>query len=85
MGDFDPRKHTAQEAGYNAQDKYVRGLKMSATAFQNMVAGHSSEEEAGMRKQVDEAEAAGLRNYQVKHPRGYYTIENGIVIGSGMG
>jgi hypothetical protein len=38
-----------------------------------------------MRQQVDEAEAKGLRKYQVKHPKGYYNIENGIVIGSAKG
>jgi hypothetical protein len=38
-----------------------------------------------MRKQVDEAEAKGLRTYQVKHSKGYYNIENGIVIGSAKG
>lgn len=85
MGDFDPRQHTAQEAGYTSENKYVRGLKMSQTSFGNMAAGHSPDEVATMRKQVDDAEARGLRKYQVRHARGYYDIENGIVIGSGMG
>jgi hypothetical protein len=85
MGDFDPKQHTAEEAGYDAQDRYVRGLKMPESRFRNMVFNHSPEEQASMRKQVDEAEAAGLRTYQVKFAKGFYTIENGSVIGSGKG
>jgi len=85
MGDFDPKKHTAEEAGYDAKDNYVRGLKMPEKRFKNMVHNHSAEEQQSMRKQVDEAEAAGLRSYQVKHSKGYYMIENGIVIGSAKG
>ncbi len=84
MGDFDPRKHTAQEAGYTSENTYVRGLQMSQESFENMAAGHSRDEVSSMRKQVDDAEAAGLRKYQVRHPRGYYNIENGLVIGSSM-
>lgn len=85
MGDFDPKKHTAEEAGYDAKDNYVRGLKMPEKRFKNMVHNHSADEQKSMRKQVDDAEAAGLRSYQVKHSKGYYTIENGIVIGSAKG
>jgi hypothetical protein len=83
MGDFDPKKHTAEERGYNAEDNYVRGLRMPESRFENMVHGHSTREQESMRQQVDEAEAQGLRSYQVRHAKGYYTIENGIVIGSG--
>ena len=85
MGDFNPKVHTAEEKGYDANDNYVRGLKMPDTRFQNMVHGHSAEEQKSMRKQVDEAEAKGLRTYQIKHAKGYYNIENGIVIGSAKG
>ena len=28
MGDFNPKVHTAEEKGYDANDNYVRGLKM---------------------------------------------------------
>ncbi len=82
MGTFNPREHTAEESGYDANDNYVRGLRMPESRFRNMVQNHSEEEKAGMRKQVDEAEAKGIRTYQVRHSRGYYSIENGIVIGS---
>jgi len=85
MGDFNPKQHTAEEAGYDLKDNYVRGLKMPEKRFKNMVHNHSPEEQKSMRKQVDEAEAAGLRTYQVRHSRGYYSIENGIVIGSARG
>ena len=85
MGDFDPKKHTAEERGYDAKDNYVRGLRMPPTRFENMVHGHSDAEKKSMRQQVDEAEAEGHRTYQVKHAKGYYTIENGIVIGSAKG
>jgi hypothetical protein len=82
MGDFDPKKHTAEEAGYDAKDNYVRGLKMPDSRFENMVHGESAAEQQSMRKQVDEAEAKGLRTYQVKYSKGYYNIENGIIKGS---
>jgi hypothetical protein len=85
MGDFDPKKHTAEERGIDASGNYVRGLKMPDTRFENMVHGHPASEQESMRKQVDEAEAKGLRTYQVKHSKGYYNIENGIVIGSAKG
>ncbi len=85
MGDFDPRKHTAEERGIDAKGNYVRGLKMSETRFKNMVTGHSPAEQQSMRQQVEEAEAKGLRTYQIKHAKGYYNIENGIVIGSAKG
>ncbi len=85
MGDFNPKVHTAEQKGYDANDNYVRGLKMPDERFQNMVHGHSAEEQKKMRQQVDEAEAKGLRTYQVKHAKGYYNIENGIVIGSARG
>ncbi len=85
MGDFDPRQHKAEESGEDANGNYVRGLKMPDSRFKNMVLGHSPEEQKSMRQQVDEAEAKGLRTYQVTHSRGYYDIENGIVKGSGMG
>lgn len=85
MGDFDPRKHTAEEAGYDARDNYVRGLRMPPTRFKNMVHSHPADEQNTMRQQVDEAEEKGLRTYQVKHSKGYYNIENGIVVGSGRG
>ncbi|OPZ42470.1 MAG: hypothetical protein BWY93_01821 [Euryarchaeota archaeon ADurb.BinA087] len=85
MGDFDPRKHTAEERGIDAKGDYVRGLKMSETRFKNMVTGHSPAEQQSMRQQVEEAEAKGLRTYQIKHAKGYYNIENGIVIGSAKG
>lgn len=85
MGDFNPKEHTAEERGINAKGDYVRGLKMPPSRFENMVHGHSEAEKKSMRQQVDEAEAKGLRTYQVKHAKGYYNIENGIVIGSGRG
>jgi hypothetical protein len=85
MGDFNPKEHTAEEKGYDATGNYVRGLKMPPSRFENMVHGHSAAEQKSMRQQVDEAEAKGLRKYQVKHPKGYYNIENGIVIGSAKG
>jgi len=58
---------------------------MPGSRFDNMVHGHSAAEQKSMRQQVDEAEAKGLRTCQVKHSRGYYNIENGIVTGSGKG
>jgi len=85
MGDFDPNKHTAEQRGYDAKGNYVRGLKMPESRFENMVHGHSAAEQQSMRQQVNEAEAKGLRTYQVKHSKGYYNIENGIVIGSARG
>jgi len=85
MGDFNPKEHTAEEAGYDAKNNYVRGLKMPDSLFNNMVHGHSANEQTSMRQQVDEAEAKGLRTYQVKHSKGYYNIENGIMIGSARG
>jgi hypothetical protein len=59
MGDFNPKEHTAEESGYDAKDHYVRGLKMPESLFQNMVHGHSPDEEKRMRQQVDEAEGKG--------------------------
>jgi len=85
MGDFDPRTHIAEEAGYDANENYLRGLKMPGTRFGNIVHNHPPDEQRSMRMQVDEAEAAGLRHYQVRHSRGFYIIENGIVVGSGRG
>ena len=85
MGDFNPKEHTAEEKGYDAEGNYVRGLKMPESRFKNMVHGHSADEQRSIRQQVDEAEAKGLRTYQVKHSKGYYTIENGIVVGSARG
>lgn len=85
MGDFNPIEHTAEDKGYDAQGNYVRGLKMPPNRFKNMVHGHSPADQQSMRQQVDEAEAKGLREYQVRHSRGYYMIENGIVIGGGGG
>ena len=85
MGDFAPTKHTAGGSGYDANGNYVRGLKMPPTRFENMVHGHPSAEQQSTRQQVDEAEVKGLRIYQVKHARGYYNIENGIVVGSARG
>jgi hypothetical protein len=82
MGEFNPKEHTAEQRGYDAKGNYVRGLKMPPSRFENMVHGHSSDEQKSMRQQVNEAEARGLRKYYVKHSRGYYTVENGIVIGT---
>lgn len=84
-GDFDPRLHTAEESGFIPEGGFARGLKMPDSRFSNMAAGHSPEEVASMRKQVDEAEAKGLRNYIVKFSNGFYIIENGIVKGGGKG
>lgn len=84
-GDFDPKTHTAEERGYLPNGDYARGLKMPDSRFRNMAAGHPAEEVAAMRKQVDEAEAQGLRNYMVKFSNGFYLIENGIVKGGGKG
>jgi hypothetical protein len=83
MGDFDPKTHTAEQRGYDANGDYVRGLKMPDERFENMVHGESAKDHDKMRQQVDEAEAKGLRNYQVTYSRGYYDIENGIVKGGG--
>jgi hypothetical protein len=85
MGAFDPKTHTAEQRGYDANGNYVRGLKMPDERFENMVHGESAADQKNMRQQVDEAEAKGLREYQVSYSKGYYTIENGIVIGSGRG
>lgn len=84
-GTFDPKLHPAEERGYLPSGEYARGLKMPDERFRNMAAGHSPEEVASMRKQVDEAERAGLREYMVKFTNGYYLIENGIVRGGGKG
>lgn len=84
-GDFDPKVHTAEESGYDKDGDYVRGLMMPEGRLKNMVHQHTPEDQASMRQQVREAEAAGLRWYQVKFTGGYYTIENGIVIGGGKG
>ena len=58
---------------------------MPESRFNNMVHGHSADEQKSMRQQVDEAEAKSLRTYPVKHSKGYYNIESGIVIGSARG
>ena len=84
-GDFDPKLHTAEESGVNKEGDYTRGLKMPDERFKNMAVGHPAEEVAAMRKQVDEAEAQGFRNYMVKFSNGFYLIENGIVKGGGKG
>lgn len=84
-GDFDPKVHTAEEHGDLPDGTFARGLKMPDSRFNNMAAGHPAEEVAAMRKQVDEAESQGLRNYMVKFSNGFYLIENGIVKGGGKG
>lgn len=84
-GDFDPKIHTAEEHGSTPEGNYVRGLKMPDSRFANMAVGHTLEDIASMRKQVDEAEAKGFRNYMVKFSNGFYVIENGVVIGGGKG
>jgi hypothetical protein len=84
-GTFDPKVHTAEEEGIDANGGWCRGLKMPDARFANMITGHSADEAKYMRKQVDEAEAAGLRYYVVKwkpdDPSRYYVVENGVVIG----
>lgn len=84
-GTFDPKVHTAEEGGIDKNGHYVRGLKMPDSRFKNMTANHPPEEITSMRKQVDEAEAQGERNYIVKFGSGFYIIENGIVIGGSKG
>ena len=81
VGTFEPRLYPAEQSGLDKNGQWVRGLKMPIERFNNMVHGHSETEKADMRRQVDEAEAAGLRGYMVKFGLGYYLVENGIVIG----
>lgn len=78
---FDPKMHPAERKGYDANGNYVRGLKMPDSRFENMVHGLSPAEQQSIRKQVDEAEAKGQRTYQIKYSKGYFNIENGILIG----
>jgi hypothetical protein len=54
---------------------------MPESRFNNMIHGHPASEVPDMRKQVDEAEAAGLRDYQVSFSGGFYLIHDGIVMG----
>lgn len=84
-GTFDPKVHTAEEWGNNPDGNFVRGLKMPDSRFKNMAVNHPPEEVASMRKQVDEAEAQGWRNYIVKFGSGFYVVENGIVKGGSKG
>ena len=81
VGTFDPKENPAEASGLDAKGNWVRGLKMPEERFANMVHGHTSEDRAAMRTQVDQAEKAGLRNYKVAFNGGYYLIENGIVSG----
>lgn len=80
-GAFDPRESPAEGRGFDANGNWVRGLKMPDERFENMVTGHTPEDRAWMRSQVDQAELGGLREYKVSFSGGYYLIENGIVKG----
>ncbi len=84
-GDFDPKLHTAEESGFNEKGEYSRGLKMPEARIKNLLFNHTPEDQASMRKQIEEAESAGLRNYVVKFSGGLYQIESGIMVGSVRG
>ncbi|OPY46588.1 MAG: hypothetical protein A4E42_00454 [Methanoregulaceae archaeon PtaU1.Bin222] len=84
-GDFDPKIHTAEEAGIDKNGNYVRGLHMPESRLKNLVHNHTLEDQASMKEQVANAEAQGERNYIVKFGSGFYIIENGIVIGGSKG
>lgn len=81
VGTFDPRLYPAEQSGLDKNGYWSRGLKMPDERFRNMATGHTETEKVEMRRVIDEAEAAGLRNYMVKFANGYYLVENGIVIG----
>lgn len=84
-GTFDPREHTAEEAGYDRTGTWVRGLKMPDSRFFQMVAGFSQEDITSIREQVDWSEREGLRTYTVNYTHGFRIIENGIAIGGAGG
>lgn len=85
VGSFDPKTHTAEEAGYNQNGDYVRGLKMSEESFRYITFDLPPDEAPKIRGKVDSAEKAGLREYQISTSKGFYNIENGIPYGGGMG
>lgn len=84
-GDFDPKIHTAEEAGIDKKGDWVRGLHMPESRLKNLVHNHTLEDQASLKEQVANAEAQGERNYIAKFSGGFYIIENGIVIGGSKG
>jgi hypothetical protein len=82
-GGFDPRYHFATESGIGPDGMKIRGLKMNEESFAFITYGMSAEEAQRVRDQVNLAEKAGLRRYEIDTDKGWYAVENGIPFGSG--
>ncbi len=80
-GNFDPREHSANDSGVDARGVLVRGLKMSDLSKDHNTKGLDEVDRAAFLRQVEEAEAAGIRMYKILLSKGYYVVENGIVYG----
>ena len=62
-----------------------RSYTMSEGVKTFLLAGHGPLEQVDMMRQIDEAEAAGKIDYQVRHQNGYYLISYGQIAGGAKG
>ena len=58
-----------------------RSWKMADSVKSFLLAGHTDAEKADILGQIAAAEKAGLVDYQVSHPNGYYLISYGQLAG----
>jgi hypothetical protein len=58
-----------------------RSWKMADSVKSFLLSGHTDAEKADILKQIDAAEKAGLVDYQISHPNGYYNISYGQING----
>ena len=58
-----------------------RSWKMAESTKGFLLAGHTAEEKADILEQVSAAETAGLVDYKISHPNGYYIISYGQISG----
>jgi len=58
-----------------------RSYNMSEGVKTFLLAGHVPQEQVDMMRQIDEAEAAGKIDYQVRYTNGFYLISYGQIAG----
>ena len=62
---------------------HIMVRKMDQETKKFLTIDHSTDEKESLLKQIGEAEAKGLYNYQISVASAWYEIENGIIKGSG--
>lgn len=56
---------------------------ISPAVRQFVLVGHTLNEQENLKRQIAEAEAAGLRSFTLNYPGGYYRIVDGQIVESG--